>query len=229
MPRNFLQLTQTTMRESGVTKELTTVVAQTGLNNRFVQYVADAAWDIETLWEDWNFMWAEFSSDTTIGNLVPDTSKPTDLGHYDTGSFVIDRTTAAYAKLTFMKYREYRDGPGLGVQTNNKPQQIIVKPDDTLIAWPPSDQIYTLTCEYWKKPTRLALDLDNPSVPDLYERIIIARAKTKYAAYHEAPEILNEATAEYLELLDRLEAAYLPNRDGHRQSEAVEVITVRSE
>ena len=97
---------------------------------------------------------------------------------------------------------------------------MIVRPSGDLLVHPLPDQAYTITADYWRVGTRLAANLDVPSLPIQYHRAVVARAKTMWAEREEAPEILLAASAEYQDVLDKLESQSLPEQRRRRLSSA---------
>ena len=64
----------------------------------------------------------------------------------------------------------------------------------------------------------MSANTDSSSIPSQYHRIIVSRAKTMWAEREEAPEILLASSAEYSDILDKLEAQSLPDQRLRRLS-----------
>ena len=73
-----------------------------------------------------------------------------------------------------------------------------------------------LTADYWRTPTRMSANTDESAIPSQYHRIIVARAKTMWAERDESPEILIASSAEYQDLLEKLESQSLPGQRERR-------------
>ena len=97
---------------------------------------------------------------------------------------------------------------------------MIVRPTGSLLVHPHPDKVYTITADYWRIGLKLAENLDVSAIPVQYHRAIIARAKTMWAEREEAPEILLAASAEYQDVLDKLESQSLPEQRRRRLSTA---------
>lgn len=225
----FLELCQTVRRECGISGSgLSSVVNQTGKYLSVVNWVADADLFVVSLHFDWNFLWDDsYSKTTVLGDK--DYVKPTDLGTWDRTSFWIDYTSASGVHLKELGYRKWRDQYGRGVQTNNIPSQVVVKPDGDLILHPPPNTAsFTLTGEYWKTPARLVANTDTSTIPALYERIIIARAKMYYAEDQGAEDVMANAEREYGTYLQLMERHELPGQE-NRGLMSTEPMVVRPE
>jgi hypothetical protein len=131
-------------------------------------------------------------------------------------SFFLDYTTDDAVNLDPLSYVDWRDDLRQGTATNTTPNYIIVKPDNSLIVDPPPDKTYTITADYWRTPTRMSANTDQSSIPSQYHRIIVARAKTMWAEREESPEILIASSAEYQDLLEKLESQSLPGQRERR-------------
>tara|TARA_S200000501_G_scaffold106634_1_gene100088 strand:+ start:1632 stop:2318 length:687 start_codon:yes stop_codon:yes gene_type:complete len=209
----FLELCQTVRQEVGISGTgPSTVVGQEGQLKVIVDFVAEADYQIQALWHDWNFLWSQYSSTLSTGTRAPATTKPTDLGNWDMRSFYLDYTTDDSISLSTLSYVEWRADFRQGVATNDSPTYVVVQPDSSLIVDPPPDKAYTITADYWKTPTKMTANTDESVIPSQYHRIIVARAKTMWAEREEAPEILLGSSAEYQDLLDKLESQSLPGQ-----------------
>jgi len=224
----FLELCQTVRQEVGLSGTgPTTVVSQEGQLKVVVDFVIEADHQVQGLWSDWNFLWSQYSSTTSSGTRAPALQKPTDLGTWDEDSFFLDYTTNTFYGLTPLDYIAYRQDHRQGVATNAIPSYVVVQPDKNVILDPPPDATYTITADYWKTPVRLSANADISAIPPRFHRVIIARAKTMWAEREEAPEILLASSAEYQDLLDKLEADSLPGQKWRRMSsETTEVSSV---
>jgi len=222
---NFLQLVQTVHRECSVSGEAPGSVAnQSGLLAKIVNWTADAAYEIEALHGDWNFMWSQHGDDMIIGNSTY--SPPITLGEWDRESFYLNYTTSGYKKLTEVSYRDWRDRMRNGVQTNSKPSYFAILPDKSIALYPVPDAVYTMTADFWARPERMESNLDSSNIPVQYERVIITAAKAKYAEDRGDELMLMNAQQEFLYWLEKLEAGELPGQERRRKStpEAMVVI-----
>ena len=214
---NFLELCQTVRQEVGVSGTgPTTVLNQEGQLKVIIDFTAEADFQIQTLWHDWNFLWSQYSSTTSSGSRTPALQKPTDLGKWDIESFFLDYTSDDATHLEALDYTTWRADHRQGTATNANPTWVVIQPDENIIVDPPADATYTITADYWKSPTRMAANADISSIPVMFHRVIVARAKTMWAEREEAPEILLASSAEYQDLLDKLESHSLPGQSNRR-------------
>lgn len=221
----YLTLCQTVRRECRVPGSgPSSVSGQTGILKKIVEWVADADEEIQSLWADWDFLWAQWSETTIEGTA--EYTKPSDLGTWDRESFYLDYSTDDHSKLTEMTYKDWRTRLRQGTKTNQQPAYFIIQPDQNIRLEAPPDDAYTLTADYWKTPTRLSDNSDTSVIPAQFERAIIELAKTKFAMDQGAQTILIAAQSAYLDWIGRLEAAQLPGHDRDRMAEGRDITVI---
>jgi hypothetical protein len=226
----FLELCQTVRQEVGVSGTgPTTVLNQEGQLKVIIDFVADSDFQIQILWEDWEFLWAQYSSTLSTGVAAPAVAKPTDLGTWDMRSFYLDYTTSESAFLAPLSYPDWRSDYRQGVATDALPTYVVVQPDKNIFVDAPPDKAYTITADYWKTPTRMAANATVSPIPEQFHRTIVARAKTMWAEREEAPDILIGASAEYADVLDKLESNSLPVQRTRRLASSDTTITITTE
>lgn len=223
----YLQHCQTAARELSIGSSPSSVSGNSGIMNRLVNWVADADFEVQGLWFDWEFLRVTSWSANTVSGAAA-IAAPADIGVWEKDSFWLDYSTTSNKKLYPMEYEMWRNSVRNGVNANNKPDYFIVMSDLSLKLSPTPGAIYSLTADYWKRPVKLSVNTDTSQIPEEYERIIVAGAKMKYGVDQAAGEIFNAASAEYASLLDKLESKYLRNQSGRRMSDAGMLI-VRSE
>jgi len=226
---NFLELCQTVRQEVGISGTgPSTVLGQEGQLKAIVDFVVEADYQIHGLWKDWDFLWSQYSTSLAVGVAEPALPKPADFGTWDLRSFYLDYNTSDWNSLAPIDYIEWRDTLRQGVQDNSTPTYVIVRPNGNLLVHPYPDKVYTISADYWSVGTRLTANLDVSPIPVQYHRAIVARAKTMWAEREEAPEILLAASAEYQDVLDKLESQSLPEQRRRRlsSSDTEEVIQV---
>ena len=224
----FLELSVVACAECGLSGTgPTDITGQTTGYQRVIDFVSEADKEIQGLWFDWDFLHVSTWSSATVAGTVA-VSAPSDMGVWDEDSFYLDYSTATYKKLSILDYKYWRANLRQGVRTNQKPSNAVILPDLSLKLDPPPDGIYTLTAEYWKRPTEMTTSGATSPIPEEYERIIIARAKMSYGVQKAATEIYQFGLTEYELLLDKLESKYLPNQKGRRRADAG-MLTVRPE
>jgi len=227
----YLELCQAARRAcaiAGTNAGPVSVTGQTGEYHKLVEWVALSDQELQSRWFNWDFLHVStWTTSTIIG--VDAVSAPADLGTWDEDSFYLDYTLAANQKLSIMGYKLWRNTHRQGVQVNAKPTDVVIKPDQSLILYQPPVAVYSLSADYWKRPAKMTANADVSPIPEEYERIIISRVKMLYAEDAGSGVLLQSASIEFDDLLDKLEAKYLPDQQARRMSAAQAPMTVRPE
>ena len=200
------------------------VVDQVGILKQIVDWTADADMDVQSAHPDWNFLWDSYSvttttalgftSDTTLGSAA--LSVPDDLGIWDRESFGIARGTATGRSINLISYEEWRSN--FSLKSNAEPYSLCIAPNGKLFLSAPANDSYSITADYWKTPTRLAANSDEPVYPARFQQIIVAKAKMYYFEYVESVTQWEQAKLDYEKYLNKLEGFALPGQQAATQS-----------
>ena len=196
------------------------VVSQTGLLKKVVDWVAAADMDVQRKHIDWNFLRATHPYDIILNTTT--ITKPTDHGAWDNDCICIDHGTYDGRKLIWMPYQEYRQIVSL--KSTQQPYLFTVLPSGVLTLAYPSDGAYTFSGDYWKAPQKMTANTSEPLIPAAYQRIIIERAKMWFFEDIESERQFLSARDSYDRLMQELEDQELPNRQGWARYEADEMV-----
>jgi len=225
-----LEIAQLVRQECGIAGAGTPAAftGQTGEMKRVVDWVTQADLFIQSQEVDWRFLWKQFEVNTVVGTAAY--AVPTDFDEWDPASFYLDYDTDDNIELdVFTDYRLWRKEYRQGVKANEVPSRLVILPDDSLILDNPPNAIFKLTADYYRKPIALAVDASEPPYPARYHRLVVARAKRMYAAYEDAPEIMEEAENEYNAIYPRFEASQLSGQKGRYNADYAEDMVVSPE
>ena len=223
--RTYLELCVKAQRDCHVQgSDLSSVTGQVGMLANIVRWVADADEFIQSKHIDWNFLWSQWSTPTIAGtkNYVA----PTDIGQWDYESFYLDQTANSYQHLTVVDYKEWRKTYRNGTQSNAKPVKLTVQPDKSISLYPVPDSAYSLTADYFKRPTRLSSNTNTSDIPEQFEQTIIELVKARYAEDQGSEVLLLNANAELAYWIEQLEKSELPDqyRRGMMNGSAITVM-----
>jgi hypothetical protein len=214
----YLELCVATRQECGIQGETPAAVTnQRGLLKRIVDWVADADVVVQSVYADWDFLWAEFTDDTTDNSDA--ITKPTNFGMWDRESFAVDRGTATGRKLTVYDFKEWRNANYLKIK--QEPSRITITPDGNLRLSQPANGTYEIYANYWKDIIRMSINADTPPYPTRFHRIVICRAAMFFFKDQEAWQNYTEAEKEYMFWLDELKGYAAPGQQFRTQAEAI--------
>ena len=220
---NFLQLCQRTASEcSSSLTGPSAVASQTGRLGQIVKWVNSAWMDIQTRRDNWRFMAAPFTVNTTSGDGKYLTTDCTDtVASAAISAFRAWRLTTLKIYLTsagsdtetelyYLPYLDWYHRFNVGAQSNGQPLYFTVDNDQSLLLAPKPGDIYTVSGEYQKSATEMALDADEPSMPSEYHMAIVYRAMMKYGRYTGAAEVYSDGQSEYMRMMMEMQRTQLP-------------------
>lgn len=217
--RNFLALCSEVVSDLGVSGGTLSTTLLTQLNTeqqRIIGWVARADLFVQNLWTDWNFLWYMDTAVTCAANtdfaVLSQPSYAAQVDRIDTDTFFVNYGTANAMKLTWMPWEKFFNIYQI------KPKATGLYP--TFFSRDPSGKIWfdrimsqatTFALAYWITGASMVNPTDVSPVPYKFDRIITERAKILYAERENAQEIMSGSTAEYTDLLDKMQGFYLPN------------------
>ncbi len=222
--RTYLQLVNDFIDEYGVGGggPLADVTGQTGDLGRACRWVREAHTYVCNLWIDWRFLWKEWEDVLPAGSATP--TLPTvggaagyEFAHWDRNFFYLSYGESSFQRLRFQDWEIFRHQTP-GVVGTDRPTIITELPNRVLRTNTLADQEYPFFCQGWKRPTEMEASGDTPDIPGAFDRIIIVRAAIAMANKDDAPEWLEGAEAEYIDLLEKLESNELPGQEYSRRA-----------
>jgi len=206
----FLELCQAVRTGCGIAGTgPVSVVNQTGMHGKIVDWVKQSDLHIQGMYFDWRFMHKSASLSISVNNV--EVVSPSDFYHIDKESIIIDDGTDK-SDISLLDYRTLRDSIKFN-SISGKPDSIAIKPDNNLLLSATSDKSYTLTFDYYKKPVEMTENASLSAIPDMHHRLIILKSKLYFAEDQEADEMSKYILPEYDELLKKLESDQLPGGD----------------
>jgi hypothetical protein len=213
---NFLSLFQRLHSEAGRQGSTpTTVLSQTGMNQRLVNWIVTAYEDVQSEHQSWLFRQEEFTGQLSNGvsNYLATTFSITDFSAWKI-NYDHDRLSGItiYVSTTDEEYLEYVPWDdfipnyrfGSSRTQTQRPSVVTIKPDFSLEFWPIPNATYNVAGEYYKSIQTLTTDLNEPIFPD-YHMIIVWKALMYYGAFEGAPEVYAHGQEQYNKLLAALE------------------------
>lgn len=216
----YLELCQQVLSECTGQAGPASVLNQTGIAKKVAGWVSASDVYVQSLYADWNFLWSTYQVQTSLGADVY--AGPADIGTWDKEGATFARGTEDGRPLRFIDFKEWRKRSGL--KENEEPQSVAIRPDGNIVLQSPADDIYTLTFDYWKRPVKMTANTDISLIPEQFERVIISRAKMRYAEDQEVPAIYQMASVEYMEVLDLLKAKHLPGQESRIQAQPPQMV-----
>ena len=96
--------------------------------------------------------------------------------------------------MEWVDYTRFRDRYQFSTMRTSQgfPLWFTTNPDHSLAVWQLPNAVYTVRGEYYRAPTELSADADDPvdsGLPERFNLLIVYKAMQSYAAYEAAPEV----------------------------------------
>jgi hypothetical protein len=213
----YIDLCKRLRQEVGASGSDSTVVGASGEWKRICDWIAISWNEIQKKHPIWEWMRAN-KSFNTIANQgeYAYASSPlslTDFASWRNNSFRLYKdSTDDEQFLDHWSYNDFRDEYLLGSNrtTYSRPIVVAVSPSKSLLLGSPPDDVYTVVAEYYKTPTTLSADADEPGMPERFHEAIVYRAMIHYGMYEAAQEVVARGERFYREYMEELEFDQLP-------------------
>ena len=182
----------------------TTVVGATGRVLRMCNAYADAWKELQSE-RDWEWMRGRTDAPLTIGQQ---TYTGTALGatrfgrwrdedeHYSPMLYLAGSPNTIWA-TTQWDLDDLRQMFIYRTQGNSTPIAFAIDETQQMLLGPAPAAAYLIRADYWKEPTSLTVDADEPDLPERFELLPMWRALIDVATLDAAPEVLARATRSY--------------------------------
>jgi len=220
---NFLALCNRLKRKCRVTGSgLTDVTSQKEEYARLVDFINEAWMDIQLRRPDWKWMRESMSFPTvtdqpsyTLAEIESTGTGFSDFGNWELETFRCYTTSVGTndeMELTWIDYNGWRDTYQRGAtrHTDTRPTQFTVTPDLGIGLGCTPIEGYTITGDYFKVATELAVIADTPSLPEQFHMAIVYRAMMFYGVSESAPHFYDEGQIEFAKMMARIELQQLP-------------------
>ena len=218
---NRLELAQTLRRDAGISGSDDTTIDPSGEWADVVRWI-DRAWkDIQLRNAGtWNWMRksVQFNTLANVSTYSP-TAAPmslTDFGKWVNYSFRVYQGGDVGNQLDLTHWQSYelfRSSYLIGslVTEASRPNDVVIAPNKSIILYPaPSDTTFTVTADYYSKPQVLALDTDEPEMPEEFHELILYRALMFASQVEGATDNYAIGEKEFKAMYNRLALDQLP-------------------
>jgi hypothetical protein len=223
----FLELCQQVHEECGVGGTISTVVGQTGMLRRIVNWVVKADMKIQSRKSNWKFLWAEWEVELIEG--FSEYKPPDDISMFNEKSFWKDVGTDDAVHMKFVKYDDYRDSLRQQYTENDESEYVVLKPNGKLLFVPAPDTGDAgkyVSSEYWRSPIRLVNNNQVSVIPVQFHDLIVSQAKVYHAEYRHDTGAYNAAYIEHETRYPDLKAHSLPGQEDQNKSESTQPMTI---
>ena len=197
---NYLTLVQRLKRESARSGSVpASLIGLAGDDLLLATWIADAWLEVQRKRINWDWMRKSVSGPLVIGQqgytlAQLDVAAPA-LARWQAAGY--DYWPAIYRagvpavpyRLIYLGYEQFRDEYIVRPDIQSQPTFWTIAPDKRILLSPRPDAVYTLKADYWAAPTALALDTDEPDMPEQHHLLLVWRALQELAGFDAAPEV----------------------------------------
>ena len=207
---NYLELCQATHRTCQIDGDnVVSVLNQTGMNQRVVEWVNRAYEDIQKHRTDWKFR-QELASVAVVPGQWEITNLRTLLEYLDKSTVTAEYSASDIQRLRVMEYDVFYDKFQSQVRTNGRPSYITVANNWDLYIDPIPTEALTLKFWYTKTVDTMTANADIPIIRNAHHETIMWKATMYYAEEQEAEGIYQTASVNYRNDLNRMELDLRP-------------------
>ena len=208
---NFLELCQNVHKIAAIDGDnIVSVVNQTGMNARIVDWVQRAYEDIQRHRTDWKFRQQLADIDVVAGQYILSNLRDS-MEYLDTrsGSFILDGDTKVH-KLYWIDYSDFYNRYEAEERQSGNPLHFSINNSNDIVLDPVPDAALNVKFYYTASLDFLEANTDEPLIRRAYQDAIIWKAVKYYAEEQEAEGIFQTATMNYKEALNRMELDLRP-------------------
>ena len=220
---NFLELVQRAKRKCRVAGAApTTVINQAEEFARLVDATNEAWMWLQLKRADWHWMRYSMSfpavsgqATYTLAQIEATGSGFSYFGNWEKNSFrnyVTSVGTNSEFLMAWTDYDNWRDVYQYGATRNTltRPTEFTILPALGIGLGCTPAAGYTISGDYFKVATEMALDADIPALPKQFHMAIVYKAMMFYGVSESSPEIYDEGKAEFDTMMARIELQQLP-------------------
>lgn len=220
---NFLQIAQRLRRKCRVTGTgPLTVIGQNEEYARLVDMANEAWMSLQLIRPDWKWMRNSATFPTvaaqatyTLAQIESTGSGFSNFGNWDLDTFRCYTTSVGTNDeypMDWITYDAWRDTYQLGAtrSTTSRPTQFTITPALGVGLGVTPAAGYTISADYFKVATEMALDADIPALPTQFHMAIVYRAMMFYGVSEAKPEIYDEGQTEFDRMMARINLQQLP-------------------
>lgn len=188
----------------------TSVTAQTGIYADVVRWVEESYNEIQTLHENWNFLYAAVSFTLQSGQQTFPALATDNIRQIAKDSFLRQFQLGDKERLTYVPWHKFKNGYKYLSSDTGKPEVVTELPNGDLYFYPIPDEDYTIHYEGYSRPDVMDDSLDEPIFAAQYHDLIKLLALMKYGEYYNSQEVYKSAQANYNLLLPKMKFSELP-------------------
>lgn len=214
---SFLQICKDVRAQAGLSGDgPSNVVGQTGIYSDVVRWVEEAYNEIQSLHENWNFLFKEGSFILQAGFSTYPIAETEELRLLVKGSLTIQYNLGFKKRLRYIPYTTWRNSAKYLEEQEGQPTEYTELPSGDIKFYPSSPTLdYQINYEGYSRPHVMVDSVDTPLFASQWHEMIKLKALIRYSEFYNSPEIYESATRTFSTQIKDMEFSQLP-RDSYR-------------
>ena len=205
----YLQICKDVRAQAGISGDgPSNVTGQTGIYADVVRWVDESYNDIQTRYENWNFLYTTFDFEIQEGFDTYDMGN-SNIRQIVKGSFKSEYQLEDKIRMIYIPYAIFRVNRRFDKASSGVPKYVTELPDGTLKFYPTPDDTYTIYLEGYSTPDVMETSTDTPIFPLQYHELIKSNALIRYSEYYNVPEMYKSATRSFEFGIKKMECSQL--------------------
>lgn len=210
---DFLALCKKVRQDAGISGTgPASVISQTGVYAKIVNWVSQAYEDIQTDRKGWTWRHLdfEFQTQALVSDYPPALGQLSHFFKDDINIYLTSDGKATERKIEYIDYARWKRDFSTGVVTENYPRKYTIAKDGSLRLAPTPDAIYTVSGDGQRELHTLVDNTDVPLVPEELHQAIVEKAIVFWAMDQEAEQERQYHLNLYRGFMTRMRRDYLP-------------------
>lgn len=210
----FIGICQAVRAQAGISGEgPTSVTGQSGIYADVVRWVEESYNEIQTLYENWNFLYTPVSFTLQQGFQSFPALANDNIRQIAKDSFLRQFQLGDKERLKFQPWHEFKNTDKYLSADTGVPEIVTELPNGDLHFYPIPDDDYDIHYEGYRRPYMMTNGLDAPIFAAQYHDLIKLLALMKYGEYYNSSEVYKSAEKNYNKMIKKMEFSELPKNN----------------
>ena len=216
----YVELCEALRSRTGVQGVVSTTVDLSGRLLQLANFVKQADQDIQRMYVNWKFLWADWSQTLTADSTY---LPPVGMGMFDIDSFWMDAETVDAVKIEYIDWNKYREEYREANIDAGFPWFVTIRPEGKIqvVPSPDTDSVGSvLSGEYWRRPVPLVSDDQVSIIPEQFHEAIIRKAEMMFFEFVGNTGRFTTSGYAFAQAMKELKSQQLPGNEEEGKSRA---------
>lgn len=207
----FLKLCKDVRAQAGLSGDgPSSTENQNGIYADVVRWVAESYNEIQTLYENWNFLYSYESFTLQETQQTFPALATYSIRQIAKDSLLLQFQLGDKERLKYVPWSIFKNSTEFLSSDIGKPDRYTEMPDGNLMFYPTPDADYTIYFEGFSRPDVMVASGAEPVFASQYHDLIKLLALMKYGEYYNSSEVYKSAERNYNKMIKKMEFSELP-------------------